>query len=314
MLSVFLPGLSCNKKFHGNPGRIFNYESFRYKGENVGGAIFTIEPEYFDLYDIKIAEGRGFARELQTDELYSCIINETAVKEFELESPVGSILQNPSVKGSSFPSKEIMIIGVVKDFHLQSLQNKIKPLIFGWNDAWNGIASVRISSGNIQETIKYINKTWNEFSPEFPFEYSFFDETFNAQYNQEKQFGKIFSYFGLLGIFIACMGLFGLASFLAEQRTKEIGIRKVLGASVSGLVKLLTMEFLRWVLLANIIAWPIAFIIMNKWLMNFAYKINLNIYIFILSGIIILTIALLTVSYQAIKTAQSNPVNALKYE
>lgn len=298
----------------GYPGRIYNYEGFEYKGERHSAAIFTVEPEYFDLFGLEIIEGRAFSRDFKTDEFRTCVMNETAVKEFGLESPVGIILKNTSINGSSFPTYKIEVIGVVKDFHLQSLHEEISPLIFGWNDPWLWMASVQISSNNISETIKFINDLWMKYSPEFPFEYSFLDETFNSLYKSEERLGKIFGYFALLGIFIACMGLFGLAFFMAEQRTKEIGVRKVLGASVPGIVLLLSKEFTKWVLVANIIAWPIAWYVMSKWLQNFAYRVNIGIWVFILSASLALMIALITVSYQSIKAALANPVESLRYE
>jgi len=159
-----------------------------------------------------------------------------------------------------------------------------------------------------------MKKTWQMFAPNHPFEYSFLDEEFENWYRTEQRLEKIFSYFTFLAIFISCLGLLGLASFTAERRTKEIGVRKVLGASVAGIVRLLTTTFIKWVLLANIIAWPIAWYAMNKWLQNFAYRINMTWWMFVLAGTLALTIALLTVSYQAVRAAMANPVESLRYE
>ena len=159
-----------------------------------------------------------------------------------------------------------------------------------------------------------MKKKWELLQPAFPFEYSFLDEDFDKQYKIDKKLSQIFSYFTFLAILIACLGLFGLASFTAEQRTKEIGIRKALGASVSEIIFLLSKEFTRWVLVANIIAWPLAYFAMNRWLQNFAYRINIGIGTFILAALLALVIALLTVGYQAIKAARANPVEALRYE
>jgi putative ABC transport system permease protein len=162
--------------------------------------------------------------------------------------------------------------------------------------------------------INHLEKTYLKFAPGFPFEFSFLNEQFERIYRDEHRTGKIFGYFTLLGIFISCLGLFGLASFLAEQRTREIGIRKVLGASIPGVVLLFLKEFSKWIVLSNLIAWPTAYIAMNKWLQNFAYRTGINIETFILSGLLALIIALSTVSYQSIKSASTNPVEALKYE
>jgi len=167
---------------------------------------------------------------------------------------------------------------------------------------------------NVPETLGFIEKTVKIFAPEFPFEYSFLDEDIDSLYKAEQQIGNLVRYGTFLAIFIACLGLFGLASFMAEKRTKEIGIRKVLGASVSGIVLLLTKEFTKWVILANLIAWPIAYFVMRGWLQNFAYHVNIGLWTFMLSAALALVTALITVSFQAVKTAASNPVDSLRYE
>jgi putative ABC transport system permease protein len=299
----------------GYPGHIYNYEGFKYKQERKKVApVFTVDPDYFDTYGLKIIKGRSFSRDLQTDHLRTCIINETALKEFGLEKPVGEIINKNRIEGSSFSTKNIEVIGVVKDFHIESLHDEISPLVFGWNEPWLWNTSVRISPKNIQETIKYMKKVWMEFSPEFPFDYSFLDETFNKQYKSEEKLGKIFGYFAMFGILIASLGLFGLASFTADQRTKEIGIRKVLGASVSSVFVLISKEFTKLILIANIIAWPVAFYVMSRWLQNFAYRSSIDWWVFIFSSFLALTIALITVSYQSIKSALTNPADILKYE
>lgn len=299
----------------GYPGHIYNYEGFKYKQERQRDApVFTVDPDYFDVYGLKIIKGRSFSWDLKTDHLRTCIINETALKEFGLEKPVGEIINKDRIEGSSFSTKDIEVIGVVKDFHIESLHDEISPLIFGWNEPWLWNTSVRISPKNIQETIKYMKKVWMEFSPEFPFEYSFLDETFNYQYKSEEKLGKIFGYFAMFGILIASLGLFGLASFTADQRTKEIGIRKVLGASVSSVFVLISKEFTKLILIANIISWPVAFYVMSRWLRSFAYRSSIDWWVFIFSSFLVLTIALITVSYQSIKSALTNPADILKYE
>ena len=172
---------------------------------------------------------------------------------------------------------------------------------------------MKIDEKNTSRIISLIQAKWKEVFPGQPFEYFFLDESFNNQYKADQQFGKVFGLFAMLAIFVSCLGLFGLASFISEQRTKEIGIRKVLGASVSGIAFLLSKDFTKWVLMANVIAWPISYFAMKNWLQNFAYRINIGLWVLLLAGVLALVIALLTVGYQAIKAAIANPVDSLRY-
>jgi len=167
---------------------------------------------------------------------------------------------------------------------------------------------------NIAESIQYIKEIWNKFAPDYPFEYHFVDQEYEWMYDGDERISNILNIFSMLTILVACIGLFGLVSYSVEQRTKEIGIRKVLGASVSGIVRLLTKEFTRLVLLANILSWPVAWYVVHKWLEGFAYRVDVGLWIFLLSGVLTFGIAILTVSYQAIRAATSNPIEALKYE
>jgi ABC-type antimicrobial peptide transport system permease subunit len=176
------------------------------------------------------------------------------------------------------------------------------------------VMCIRINSQNLPQTIRYIENIWQKFVPDYPFNYRFLDESLHNLYRAEQRIGKIIHYFSFLAILVACLGLFGLASFLAEQRTKEIGIRKVLGASVPGVVVLLSKEFLKWVLFANLVAWPVAYIVLNHWLQNFAYRTDIGWETFTLAGLLAFVIALLTVSFQTVKAAIANPAEALKYE
>ncbi len=203
---------------------------------------------------------------------------------------------------------------MVKDFNVTSLHQLIEPVILQIRPkSFRGI-SARIRTENIPETLAFLREKWTKFSPLFPFEYSFLDEDFNKLYKAEENVGRIIGIFSSLAIFVACLGLFGLAAFTAEQRTKEIGIRKVLGGSVSGMVILLSKEFVKWVLIANIFAWPIAYYVAYRWLQNFAYRTSIGFVVFVLSALLALVIALATVSYQAIKAALANPVETLRYE
>ena len=213
-------------------------------------------------------------------------------------------------------SRDTKVIGIIKDFHYTSLHNEIDPLVILLSDDPLRTISLKIKGENIKNTIDFIEEKWDEFCPTFPFDFTFLDDNLNEQYIAEQKIGKVFTYFAFLCVFIACLGLLGLASYTAEQRTKEIGIRKVHGASMNNIIVLLSREFIKWVLLANIIAWPVAYIALDKWLQNFAYRIEVldNYLIFILSAFIALFIAVFTVIFQAIKSATANPVDSLKYE
>ena len=207
---------------------------------------------------------------------------------------------------------------MIKDYHYESLHQEIRPqalfLSGGYYTNVERYISVRLNTENISGTIKHIESKWNEFAPQMPFEYSFLDQDYDNLYMNERQTRKLFSIFSFLAIFIACLGLFGLASFIADQKTKEIGIRKVLGASVAKIVKNLNKSFLKWVLIANLMAWPIAWFAMNRWLENFAYRIGLSWWMFVLAAVLAVFIALLTVSLQTVKAALKNPIDSLRYE
>jgi putative ABC transport system permease protein len=249
-----------------------------------------------------------------TDPIRTCLLNETAVRTLELEDPVGTILHHDDLGGSSFPVKDVEVIGVVRDFHYQTLRYPIQPQMFGWNDSWLWMIGVKISSENVPATIAYIKKIWQEFSPEFPFDFHFVDDLVESQYQNEERLAKTIGYLAGLGIFITCLGLFALAAFMAEQRTKEIGVRKVLGASVGGILLLQLKEFSKWVVVANVVAWPLGYFTMNKWLADFAYRTKIGVWPFVLSALLALAIAVMTVSYQSIKVATANPIDSLRYE
>jgi len=227
-------------------------------------------------------------------------------------------MENPIGKKIGFPEGENMgtVVGVVKDFNCHSLHFPAEPAVLILNTGpWNiYFLSVKVRPENMPQTLGAIEKVWKKHSDGYPFEYYFLDEAYDYLYKSEIRLNIFFRLFTLIAIFISSLGLFGLASFMAERRTKEIGIRKVLGASVPSIVIFISRGFTKWVLLANILAWPAAYYFMNKWLQNFAYRIDLSIWIFILSGLAAFGIALLTVSYQSIKAATANPVDTLRYE
>ncbi|OGU54940.1 MAG: hypothetical protein A2V66_02000 [Ignavibacteria bacterium RBG_13_36_8] len=263
--------------------------------------------DFVDLYGIEIVKGRNFSKEFPSDQNGVFLVNEAAVKAAQWENPIGQEFMH-------YSGINAKIVGVMKDFNLHSLHRTIEPAYIFFNQSAVSYLSIKIIPTNIPQTLKHIESVMKEFSPGYPFEYTFFDEVFAAAYTTEQKMGTLFSAFSILAVIVACLGLFGLASFAAENRTKEIGIRKSLGASVSNIFILLSKEFLRWILLANIIAWPLAYYFMRGWLDDFAYHIDLGFGVFVLSGIIALFIALITVSRQALKAAKTNPVDSLKYE
>lgn len=266
-----------------------------------------IDYDYIETFEIPLVEGRSFSREFSTDLETAFIVNEEAVRRMGLEKPVVG-------KKFGFWSIDGHIIGVMKDGHFQSLHHKIEPLVFKMFPAWLRRFYVKIRSDNIPSTIGALEKTWDEMNLGYPFEYRFLDEDFDNLYRSEARLGNIFEAFAALAVFIACLGLFGLASFTAQQRTKEIGIRKVLGSSTSRIVALLNQEFLKWIALANLIAWPIAYFTMRTWIQKFAYRADIKLWMFILSAAIALVVALITVSFQTLRAARANPVNSLKHE
>ena len=268
--------------------------------------ILWIDFNFLDFYRMDLLKGRTFSKTYGTDPANAVIVNETFVRKLNWSNPVGKEIQ-------IWDKEEKVVVGVVKDFHFQSMHNEIKPILIFCRPNNNGI-QIRIRSENIPEILGQIRKTFESFRTKYPFEYSFLDDNFNQMYSSERKLGQMLIFFSRLAVFIACLGTFGLASFTAERRTKEIGIRKVLGASVPRIIFLLSEGFLKWVIIANLISWPVAYYAMNKWLQRFAYRIDLGIGIFILSGVTALCIALLTVSFQSIKAATANPIDSLRYE
>jgi putative ABC transport system permease protein len=298
-----------------NVTRTFQVPSFnRYSSEaqwegqtanqNINFNISIVDQNYLDTLGLKLIEGRNFSEERPTDTSH-CIINEEAKKQMGLDSPIGKWIDHAE-RGE--------IIGVVHDYHYMPFTYEIEPLLLLYRPYMYRFAMARISGQNVSSTIDHIKTIWNKFAVDYPFEYHFFDEDFERIYWSEQRMGRLFQYFTVLAVFISCLGLFGLASFMAEQRTKEIGIRKVLGASVAGITVLLSKEFTKWVIVGNVIAWPVAYLAIKSWLQGFSYRVDISITTFILSGVLALVIALLTVSYQAIRAAIADPMEALRYE
>jgi putative ABC transport system permease protein len=265
-----------------------------------------VDENFIKTFQIKMAQGRFFSKKYSTDMSEAVVINETAQKTMDIMDPVGKKL-------TTWFGRKGKVIGVIHDFHTQSLREKMVPIVLLPTEISNYLC-IRMKSADISNTIKFIEKKIKEFVPDDPFEYQFLDEEINNLYKTEQVTSKLAAFFALLAIFIACLGLLGLASFSAEQRTKEIGIRKALGASVINILSMFTKGFIIWIIIANIIAWPIAWYAMNKWLQNFSYRIDLAIWPFLLAGGFALIVAILTVSWQAIRAATENPLEALRYE
>ncbi|MBU1101810.1 MAG: ABC transporter permease [Bacteroidetes bacterium] len=263
--------------------------------------------DFINTFGMEIIEGRDFSKDITTDAGSAFIVNEEAVKLMNMKKPIGKWIK-------FFGKYEGSIIGVVKNFHYKSLHEKIEPLLVMINPEWDRYVFVKVNSKNISESLASIEKVHNTFNKEYPFEFTFLDDDVNTLYETEVRTKNIFQIFTSLGIFISSVGLLGLITFAAEQRVKEIGIRKVLGSSISGIVALLTKEFLILVTISNIIAWPLAFYFMKSWLEGFAYHVSINVSLFFIAGIATTTLTFLTIFWKTFNAARANPVNSLKYE
>jgi putative ABC transport system permease protein len=264
---------------------------------------------------IDVVEGRGFSIEFPGDVNTAYVLNEEALRQSRIKDPIGKVFGLYGSRGK--------IVGVVKDTRFRNFRRKFHPEIYYLfrnlpEESFGGVVLIRVegvdNARDLSEVISHVEKVWMGVNSFAPFEYHFLDETIEAQYRNEQRLGRLFGTFSFLAVFISCLGLFGLASFVAEQRTKEIGIRKTLGAGVRDIFVMLSKDFTKWVLVANILAWPVAHIFMNSWLRNFTYRMTISVWDFVLAGLMTLLIALLTVSYQTLKAALANPVDSLRYE
>jgi putative ABC transport system permease protein len=262
--------------------------------------------EFIDTFGLEFVEGRGFSEKFATDTEKAYIINETGAKALGFESAVGKRFNLWDIEGS--------IIGVVRDFHMSSLHEKIAPLIIKVHPSWDSFIFLHINTENMKDVMAQVASIHQKYNPEYPFTYSFLDDDYEGLYRSEERTEKLFQYFSLLAIFISCLGLFGLSSSLAEQRTKEIGIRKVLGANVPNILGQLLKDFTKWGLHANLVAWPIGYFAMQQWLNNFAYRTDLDWWTFIFPGLVTLIIATATVGYKSLKAATASPIDSLRYE
>ncbi len=281
------------------------------EGETVNMQWNSVYYDYFETLGLKIVKGRGFSREFQGDAVdydnggkCSFIINQTAAKEIGIENPIGKTLHG---------YEEGTIVGIVEDFNFKSLHSKITPMCFNINPVYFNEIIVRTNSG-VPAVTDQIKSVWDKFVPEYPFEFKYVDDQLNQMYESESKLTASLNVFAGIAILIACMGLLALTILSMQKRTKEIGIRKVNGAKISEILTMLNKDFVKWVAIAFVIATPVAYYAMNKWLESFAYKTNLSWWIFALAGLLALGIALLTVSWQSWRAATRNPVEALRYE
>jgi len=275
----------------------------------------TVDHDFIPAMGMEIVSGRNFSGDLDSDIGGSVIINETAARRFGWDEPVGkNIGVMGDAAGNTIAWEQRKVIGVVRDFHLASLHKKIEPLLI-YNDSLGlDILGLRIAGESIPATMNHLRTAWKEIYPERPFDYYFLDQSFDSQYRLDERLSDIILCFSVLAVFIGGLGLYGMSTFAVERRTKEIGVRKVLGSSTIGIALLLSRDFTRYVLVANIFAWPVMYYLMDRWLQDFAYRMSINWGIFVLSGALALVIALLTVSFQALKAALANPINALRHE
>ncbi|MCB0574383.1 MAG: ABC transporter permease, partial [Saprospiraceae bacterium] len=278
---------------------------------------WRVDNDYLNTLGMEIVKGRAFDPARVTDSS-AVIINETAARIMGYDDPIGKKVYTIDKNIQGAPKAEdfveLEVIGVVKDFHWASLRDRISALCLQLGRS-RGLLSLRYKGSETASVISALERDWNQLSTgQQPFNYHFLDDSFASMYDAERRVGAIAAIFGLLSILVSCLGLFGLAAYTTEQRTKEIGIRKVLGASVTGITALLTRDFLKLVLLAIVVAVPAAWYAMNYWLQDFAYHVDLQIWIFIASGLAAILVAFLTVSFQSIKAALSNPVKSLRTE
>ncbi|MBC7919711.1 MAG: ABC transporter permease [Ferruginibacter sp.] len=302
------PGIVGATVASGNLLRVYSSSVPDWEGRapnvNVVMNQLSVDGDFLRVFNVEMAQGRGFSPDRADSNAY--VLNEEAVRQMGMKDPVGKRFTFHGVPGT--------IIGVTRNFHFQSVHEKIEPFVFFQSPGWVYQFFIKTTGKETQRAVAGAEKVWKRFNPAYPFEYTFLDETFDQMYRTDQRTGKLFDAFALVAILISCLGLFGLVTYTAETRTREIGIRKVLGASVASITAMLSKDFLRLVLLANVIAWPLAWWAMNQWLADFAYRIDVGWWPFALAGGAALVIALLTVGYQAIKAAMANPVKSLRTE
>lgn len=297
------------------PGRLTNLIEARLIGEEEEKAqsmnFYYVDHDFIPEYDIEIVAGRSFQKEIRSDIYESFILNETAVRAFGFSSPE-EVLGKKMYEGGS--SGIGTIIGVTKDFFYKGLQTKVEPLVMQVRPDFFSMISLEVRTDSLKETLRFVEKKWNELQLGRLFSYFFLDEDFNRHYRSEENLGRLYATLTLLALFISCLGLAGLSALSAQQRTKEIGVRKVLGASALSIFFLLLSEITKWVFIANIVAWPGAYFFMHKWLQSFAYRTKIGLWVFVFSAALAFLISVTTVSYQSLRAALANPSDSLRYE
>jgi len=281
-----------------------NYWEGKEKGETLMLSPMSVDKDFISFFKMQLVQGAGFTGAIADSTHF--ILNETAVKSARIKDPIGKKFKLWQTEGT--------IIGVVKDFHFSSMRDLIKPSIFYYQPVNYGKIYLKTTTQDAQKAIAAAEQQWKKYNSEYPFSYAFLDESFNNLYKSEVRTGLLFNIFAAIAIFISCLGLLGLAAYTAQIRTREIGVRKVLGASIPGIIRLLAGDFMKLVLLAIVIATPVSWYVMNKWLQDFAYKINIGWVVFLVSGLLAILIALFTISFQSVKAAMANPVKSLRTE
>ena len=304
---------------YGIPGDIVSGDDIIVPGNNKGTTYparqFLVDFDYVKTMGLHLIAGRDFSKSFPSDPSAAFILNETAVHELGLGTPEQAIGKPLDWNRWDVDSlKHGFVIGVVRDFNFSSLHEKVNTAVLQIFPPAYRNAALKVQTTNLKSTISQVEKVWNKYSPEFPLSYRFLDQNFDEMYRSEEKLSSLLWIFTAMAIFVGCLGLLGLATFAAEQRIKEIGIRKVLGASPANITRMLSRDFLKLVLIAALIALPIAWITMHSWLEAFPYRITMNIWLFILSGVVALIIALLTICFQSIRAATANPVKSLRTE
>ena len=309
-----VPGVSGVATTSGIPGmRVIPIMAVRPEGmapeDHLMMATLQVDEHLLNVLEIELVAGRNFSQDWGTDSTTGFLLNETAVQYLGWGTPADGI--GRQYAWLPFGGKKGRVIGVVKDFHLRTIHEEIEPIVI-LTSTYHQYVLIRLESGGIPETIARIGETWRNVDASFPLEYTFLDEDFDRLYRDDRRLGEVFAIFAILGVFVACLGLLGLASFSIQQRTREIGIRKVLGSTIASIVVLLSKDFMKYVLLGNVIAWPLAYFIMTRWLQNYAYAAVLNYAWFLVGGVIALILAWLTIGAHAVSASRRNPVNALR--